>query len=84
MATSPTDPGDRPSYGGYSPGAIGRMPIAGNAELIIYLLALLVVALIWIISDDVGAHDFARFTVALTFGYLISRGIAKAGRVDEH
>jgi hypothetical protein len=60
-----------------------RMPIPGNAELIVFLLVWLVIFLIWVFSDEVGAGTFATLTVALTFGYLISRGIAKASRVLE-
>jgi hypothetical protein len=59
------------------------MPIPLNPELLIWLLVWVVIALIWIISDEVSAGSFATLTVALTFAYLISRGIAKAGRVDE-
>ena len=62
---------------------IARMPIPGNAELLVYLLVWLVLTLIWLFSDEVGAGTFATLTVALTFGYLISRGIAKASRVLE-
>ena len=58
-------------------------PLAGNAELLVYLLVWLVLTLIWLFSDEVGAGTFATLTVALTFGYLISRGIAKASRVLE-
>lgn len=63
---------------------LARLPFPGNAELVIYLLVWIVIALIWLFSDEVGAGTFATLTVALTFGYLISRGIAKAGRVLEH
>jgi hypothetical protein len=63
---------------------IARLPFLGNAEFAVYLLVWLVLALIWLFSDEVGAGTFATLTVALTFGYLISRGIAKAGRVLEH
>ena len=62
---------------------IARMPIPGNAELLVYVLVWLVLTLIWLFSDEVGAGTFATLTVALTFAYLISRGIAKAGRVLE-
>ena len=88
MATTPTDPassGDRPGAGGYAgrrPG-MSSMPIPLNSELLIWLLVWVVLALIWIIDDDVGAGEFGTWTVALTFAYLISRGIAKAGRVYE-
>lgn len=63
---------------------LARLPVPGNAELLVFLLVWLVIALIWLFSDEVGAGTFATLTVALTFGYLISRGIAKAGRVLEH
>ena len=74
MATTPTDPGA--GGGGYArrrPGmSMSNMPIPLNSEL-----------LIWAISDEVGAGTFGTWTVALTFAYLVSRGIAKAGRVYE-
>jgi Ni,Fe-hydrogenase I cytochrome b subunit len=63
---------------------IARLPIPGNAEFALFLLVWLVLTLIWLFSDEVGAGTFATLTVALTFAYLISRGIAKAGRVLEH
>jgi hypothetical protein len=63
---------------------LARLPFPGNAELAVYVLVWLVLTLIWLFSDEVGAGTFATLTVALTFGYLISRGIAKAGRVLEH
>jgi hypothetical protein len=63
---------------------VARMPFPGNAELVVYLLVWFVLTLLWIFSDQVGAGTFATLTVALTFGYLISRGIAKASRVLEH
>jgi hypothetical protein len=75
-------PSDRPGYG-YSPSGLSRMPVAGNTELLIFLLVWLVIFLLWLFSDEVDAGAFATLTVALTFGYLISRGIAKAGRVVE-
>ena len=86
MSTTASE-GDRAGGGGggygYSPSNIGRLPIAGNTELIIYLLVWLVLVLLWLFSDEVNAGAFATLTVALTFGYLVSRGIAKAGRVVE-
>jgi hypothetical protein len=91
MTTTPPEqpaPGEQPPPAapyGLRPGNIdfARMPIPGNAELILFLLVWLVIFLIWVFSDEVGAGTFATLTVALTFGYLISRGIAKASRVLE-
>jgi hypothetical protein len=67
-----------------SRGDLARLPIPGNAEFAVYLLVWVVIALLWIFSDRVEADSFAILTVALTFGYLVSRGIAKASRVLEH
>jgi hypothetical protein len=88
MSTTPTpdEPRDRSPVSGFvgSSGDLARLPIPGNAELVVFLLVWLVIALLWAFSDDVGAGSFATLTVALTFGYLVSRGIAKASRVLEH
>jgi hypothetical protein len=54
-----------------------------NPELGLFMFVWLVIALLWLLSDEVGAGSFATLTVALTFGYLVSRGIAKASRVEE-
>jgi hypothetical protein len=71
--------------GGYGFGSMqgARMPIPGNAELAVFLFVWVIVAIIWAASDQVGAGAFVTATTALTFGYLISRGIAKASRVLE-
>ena len=73
--------------GGWSPGGppgIGAiMPVPGNAELVVYILATIVVAIIVLASDSVDAGFFIEFFKWATLGYLISRGIAKASRVLE-
>ena len=63
--------------------AMPAMPFPMNPEFIVYLLIWAVVALCWIISDRVVVNEFLVYTVALTIGYLLSRGIAKASRVYE-
>ena len=85
MATAPDQP-QRSGYGGG--GGMGgmdmsRLPIPGNAELVVFLIVWLIIAIIWAASDTVGANDFVTATVFLTVGYLLSRGIAKASRVQE-
>jgi hypothetical protein len=67
----------------YQPVAGARMPIPGNAELAVFLIVWIVIAIIWAASDAVNASGFVLATTVLTFGYLISRGIAKASRVLE-
>ena len=81
MSTTPPEP-----QSGYpAPGMVSgaRMPVPGNAELAVFLLVWLVLAIIWAASDAVNSFTFAWLTTVLTFGYLISRGIAKASRVLE-
>jgi hypothetical protein len=81
MSTTPPEP-----QSGYTgPGTVSgaRMPIPGNAELAVFLLVWLVLAIIWAASDAVNSFTFAWLTTVLTFGYMLSRGIAKASRVLE-
>ena len=73
-----------PGYGGVGMGWQGaRMPIPGNAEWLLWFIVEIVFAIIWAASDEVGAQMFLIVTAVITLGYLISRGIAKAGRVLE-
>jgi hypothetical protein len=74
--------GTRGGYG-FTPVPGARMPIPGNAEFVVFFIVWVIIAIIWTASDQVGAGAFVTATTALTFGYLISRGIAKASRVLE-
>jgi len=83
--TTPQKPG-----GGYgSPGPnvnlnlAALMPTPGNAELVVYVLATILVAIIALAADSVNAPAFVTAFTAITFAYLVSRGIAKASRVLE-
>jgi hypothetical protein len=79
----PRDPG-----GGY--GGLGRMPttgailpVPGNAELLIWFVIEVILAIVAAVASDFDAHGWAVATTWLTAAYLISRGIAKASRVLE-
>ena len=61
----------------------GTMPIPGNAELLIYVVATILVAIIALASNSVNSGAFVTAFTAITFAYLLSRGIAKASRVFE-
>lgn len=78
----PAGGSSRPAYG-YNVPNVARMPVPGNAEFLLYAVIELVLTLIWIIADSVNTYQWTFFTVVLTFGYIISRGIAKAGKVLE-
>jgi hypothetical protein len=83
MATTPPEqPPSRPAYG-YNAPNMARMPIPGNAEFAVYLLVEVIFVLIWIIAKSVDTRTWVTLTTVLTFGYILSRGIAKAGKVLE-
>jgi hypothetical protein len=86
--TPPEPPPSTPPAHGYT--GLGQMPVTGailpvpgNAELAIYVIAVIILAIIWAASALVTAHTFATLFTWLTIGYILSRGIAKASRVLE-
>jgi len=85
---STTPPEQQPPQQGYT--GIGRtpvsgaiLPIPGNAEIAIWFIVEIVLAIVAAVSDGFDAHGWAVATTWLTAAYLISRGIAKASRVLE-
>jgi len=82
VSTTPPEQPQRPMYG-RGMNIQGTMPIPGNAELLIYVLATILVAIIALASDQVNSGAFVTAYTAITFAYLLSRGIAKASRVFE-
>ena len=80
MPPPPSSP--PPGYGGgvWMP---ARMPMPGNAEWVIWFVVEIVFAIIWAASPSVNGTIFMAMTAIVTLGYLISRGIAKAGKVLE-
>jgi hypothetical protein len=82
-----------PGYGHGAGGGMGgpmmgwptgaRLPIPGNAEWLLWFVVEIVFAIIWAASDSVDGFGFMIVTAIITFGYLVSRGIAKASRVLE-
>jgi len=56
---------------------------APNGELVVFLLAWLVVLIVTAAADAVQWTHFLAATVVLAAAYVLSRGIAKAGRVYE-
>ena len=75
--------GDRP--GMTMPGNLdfARMPLPGNAEFAVYLVALIVAVLVCWIADTLNANSWFQFFTFATVAYILSRGIAKASRVLE-
>jgi hypothetical protein len=89
MSTVPPDETTR-STGGRTYGGggvtvdVARLPIPGNAEFALYLLALIVAWIVAWSSDVLDAASWFQFFTFTTVAYLLSRGIAKASRVFEH
>ncbi len=79
-----TPAGGARSYGGYGTTFdMARTPIPGNAELLVWVLALAVAAIVALAADSVDAPAWFQFFLWTTAAYLLSRGIAKASRVLE-
>ncbi|HEX6699852.1 MAG TPA: hypothetical protein VF101_03900 [Gaiellaceae bacterium] len=77
-----TTPPDRPGPNWNLPEG-ARLPLPGNAEAFIWIVALIVAAIVVAIADkitNVAWFDYFKWT---TVAYLLSRGIAKASRVLE-
>ena len=62
---------------------VARLPIPGNAEFALYLVALIVAWIVAWASDVLNAASWFDFFQWVTIAYLLSRGIAKASRVLE-
>jgi hypothetical protein len=62
---------------------MARLPIPGNAEFAVYLLALIVAMLVCWIADTLGSASWLSFFQWTTIAYILSRGVAKASRVLE-
>lgn len=90
MATTPP-PDEQPTTVQSTPSSaytinvsdMARLPIPGNAEFGVWLLALIVAWLVCWIADSLTANDWLTFFTFTTVAYLISRGVAKASRVLE-
>ena len=81
----PSQPPPPPAYNqglyGVGPG-MQQLP-ALNGEFVFFVLVWAVIGIIALASDNVGASEFVTATVPLAIAYLLSRGIAKLGKVIE-
>ena len=87
MSTTPTQPPptqayERPHYGG----GPGMPPVPfPSGELVVFLLVWAVIGIITVATDGRPTADqFVTLSVYLAIGYMLARGIAKAGRVFEN
>ncbi len=80
MSTGPGTP--PPSSQGYYGGNVPPFPLP-NPELIVYAFALLIVGVVAAASESVPVALWVDFAKWATAAYLITRGIAKLGKVYE-
>ena len=85
MSTTPPEPPPEHGYHGLgrTPVSGAILPVPGNAEIAIWFIVEIVLAIVALASNRFDAHDWGIATTWLTAAYLISRGIAKASRVLE-
>jgi hypothetical protein len=83
-STPPPPPPPPPPAAGYERQyyPMPAMP-APPAELIVFLLAWVVALIVTVAADEVGWTAFLAATTVLSAAFVISRGIAKAGKVFE-
>jgi hypothetical protein len=89
MSTTPSPPPPEQAQTGYGYAHGAANPLAGmtvpfNSELVVFLLIEALFAILWAATDPINSAVFSGLTAAVSVGYLISRGIAKASRVLEH
>jgi hypothetical protein len=83
MSTTPPEQQHGYSGMGRTPVTGAILPVPGNAEIAIWLIVEIVLAIVAAVAKGFDAHGWAVATTWLTAAYLISRGIAKASRVLE-
>ena len=83
MSTTPPEQQHGYTGMGRTPVTGAILPVPGNAELAIFVIVEVILAIVAAASDGFGVHDWAVATTWLTAAYVISRGIAKASRVLE-
>jgi hypothetical protein len=79
----PTQTSPRSYGGGGVTVDVARLPIPGNAEFALYLVALILAWIVTWATDSLTANNWFTFFTVTTAIYILSRGIAKASRVLE-
>ena len=85
MSTTPPEQQPTPTYTGVARGPVNGaiLPVPGNAELVIFFIVEVILAIVAAVASDFDAHGWAVATTWITAAYILSRGIAKASRVLE-
>jgi hypothetical protein len=68
---------------GRTPVSGAILPVPGNAEIAVWFIVEVVLAIVAAASNGFDVQEWAVATTWLTAAYILSRGIAKASRVLE-
>jgi hypothetical protein len=83
MSTQQTPPPPPPQS--YGQPYYGMPPVPTlNGELIVFVLVWVIVFIVTLAADTVDWPGFVTASVVLAAAYMISRGVAKAGKVTEN
>jgi len=83
MSTAhPPPPPPPPQQSGFYGPGLPPFPFP-HAELIVYVLAIVVLGIIALAAETVNARELVSYGTFITIGYLLSRGLAKLGKVYE-
>jgi hypothetical protein len=83
MSSTPPPPPPPPATG-YERPYYPMPPVsAPPSELIVFLLAWVVALIVTVAADSVNWPEFLTATTVISAAFIISRGIAKAGKVFE-
>ena len=87
LAEPPATPPTLPPVGytgiGRTPMSGAILPVPGNAEIAIWFIVEVILAIVAAASDGFDIGGWVTATTVLTSAYILSRGIAKASRVLE-
>ena len=84
MSSTPPPPPPPPPATSYERQFYPIPPVpAPPAELIVFVLAWVVAFVVTLAADSVGWPAFLTATTVISAAFIISRGIAKAGKVFE-
>jgi hypothetical protein len=83
MSTTPPEQQHGYTGMGRTPVTGAILPVPGNAELAIFVIVEVILAIVAAVADGFDAQGWAVATTWITAAYIISRGIAKASRVLE-
>jgi hypothetical protein len=83
MSTTPPEQQHGYTGMGRTPVTGAILPVPGNAELAIFVIVEVILAIVAAVANGFDAQGWAVATTWITAAYIISRGIAKASRVLE-